>query len=310
MSNDHNIQLCLPGGIGDISWVYSKIKHLKNVTGREVVVYVAGQDKPNRGGDLVQLLPEVKWGGYLNDRNSFNVIIQSIPADWPLTVGGIGLFHKPEILNLAANIHLESGRLISSWIPLLPTDYHYQLKISPEDISKAYQIMNGASCPIAVYLSNRSKEKQVQGGWNLWSSSEWIKFLKKFSEIDHCENATFIFLGAEYDRDKTEEVSAKLSSLGHKVKIVIGENLGVALECLRKSKYFFAYPSGIGILANVVRTPGVMMLPWILKGLEKSYADPEDLAYNRYKAWAQPEMEEMLRWVKNIGIPMSFNLNH
>ena len=305
-----NFQFCVPGGIGDISWVYSKIRHLKQITGHDVILYVAGQDKPNRGGDLVELLPDVKWGGYLTDRNSFNVISQSVPSEWPVTIGnGVGLLLQPgSILNCAANIHLEMGKPLSQWLPFLPTDYHYPLNIAPQHIAAANEIMGDITRPaIAVYLSNRSKEKQIQGGWNLWSTKQWITFLKKFSDLEVCEGLTFVFLGAEYDRDKTTEVAAELRACGHKVKEVIGKPLGVALECLRRSHYFFAFPSGIGILANVLRVPGVMLLPWLISGLEKAYADPVDMGNNRYKVWVNPKPEEVLDWVKNISLPMSWD---
>lgn len=309
LGGDNNVvKLCVPAGIGDISWIYSKIKYLKNIVNREILLYVAGHDKPNRGGDFVELLPEVKFGGYLDDRKSFNVIIQSLPSNWPPTVGGYGLFHKPEILNISANLHLESGQPLKEWLPFLPTDYHYLIAVTEPQIREAEQIMEAATKPcIAVYTSNMDKENKIHGGWNLWSTNQWIGFLKSLSCFPQCRNLTYLFIGAEYDKDKTIAISQVMRDNGTNTLEVIGKPLGVALECLRRCHYLISYPSGIGILSNVLHVPGVMLLPWILKNLETAYADPIDMGYQRYRAWANPKPEEVLEWMKRISIPQSFH---
>jgi len=48
-----------------------------------------------------------------------------------------------------------------------------------------------------------------------------------------------------------------------------------------------------------------MLLPWILKGLENSYANPVNLAYNRYRAWVNPKPDEALDWFKHIAAPIA-----
>ena len=87
------------------------------------------------------------------------------------------------------------------------------------------------------------------------------------------------------------------------LRCLIAQPLGMALHCLARSNYCFSYPSGIGILANVLHTPGLMLLPWLLSGLEKAYADPCDLASQRYRAWANPSPEQAFEWFKNVSMP-------
>lgn len=296
---------CLPAGIGDISWVYTKLKSFREKLGKEIIVSVASASpgEVNRGGDLIKLLPNVHWGGYMDDRNSWQVISQSLPFEWPMTVGGIGLVDKPWVQNLSANIYLESGRPLADWFKPFPMDYHYTLNFTGLDAEAQSSLMSGLPRPIiGVYVSNRAKDQIKSGGWNLWSEQQWIDFLTKVYQF--LGQGSFVFLGAEYDRDKTEIVANEMEHRAPCRKI-IGQELSVALYCMQFIDYGFYYPSGIGILSDVFNKAGLMLLPWILKGLETSYADPVNLAYNRYRAWANPKPDEAFDWFAHVSSPIS-----
>lgn len=305
------VHYCLPGGIGDISWIYTKWCNFSRMTGWKVLWSVAGKDKPLRGGDLVQLLPEVYWGGYLEDRESWQVHSQCLPTKWPDTMGGFGFLVKPYVQNLSANIHLELGNPLSEWMPMLPINYHYSLGIKPDDQRAAESLIASMSKPtIAVYVSNRDKDNQKNCGWALWDVDTWCKFLNDILHTPGCENASFVFLGAEYDRDKTTAVCNQLGiymspATEKRRQLLIGESLGKALWSIAKCNYMFAYPGGLGILANVLRVPSMMMLPWLLKKLETVYADPLDMASGLHKVWADPKPAEVLEWFRKIGGVMS-----
>lgn len=293
---------CLPSGIGDISWVYTKLLHFKEKLGKEIIVSVASQGEMNRGGEFVKMLPNVHWGGYMEDRNSWQVISQCLPADWPMTIGGLGFVDKPWVQNLSANVHLESGRPLADWLKPFPISYHYGLKFTGVDADARSSLMENMPKPImAVYVSNRDKDQQKAGGWSLWSEQQWIDFLTKVYQF--VGKGSFLFLGAEYDRDKTEAV-ANVMEQRAPCRKVVGQKLSTALYCMQSIDYGFYFPSGIGILADVFNKPGLMLLPWILKGLEKSYAEPSNLAYNRYRAWANPKPDEAFDWFSNVSAPI------
>ncbi len=297
-------QFIVPMGIGDVSWVYSKIRHLKSMTGRETILYCPAADAPKRGGDLIELLPDVHWGGYIGDEDSQSVLSQSLPANWPAKMGTWEFLGSKYRRRLAANMHLESGRKLDEWLPCLPTDYHYTIGIPGGCLSEADDVMkHSGPRPIAVYISGRDKDEAIAGGWSLWKEQEWIDFLVDVANTPEASGATFVFIGAEYDRDKTEAVASAIEDAGHGVRRVISRPLGVALECLRRCSYSFCYPSGIGILANVLRVPGVMLLPWSLADLAETYADPCDIAARRYRAWPDPKPDEVLDWCLRSSWP-------
>lgn len=298
---DKAIHLCAPSGIGDISWVYSKIRHLPAMIGKQVLLSVSGRDKPNRGGDFIQLLPDVRWGGYLDDRESWQVISQCWPPDW-MDHWGVGCFHHDFPQNISPNIFLEMGGKLKDWMPKLPTDYHYAIN-TDEYRAEADKLLDMQKAPfICVYVSNRSKETQKTGGWFLWDSTEWVDFLVCILNTEIAKNATLVMLGAEYDTDKTMEVAEGLFKRAAVVPVVVlGKPLGLALEVMRRCHYGFWYPSGLGILGNVLRVSGVMLLPWILKGLEEAYADPVDIGLQKYRAWADPSPADVLDWFLRRG---------
>lgn len=295
----------VPAGIGDISWIYSKIKHLKSLTGGQAVKLRVAGEPPPRGEAMVRLLPEVEFAGMATDIVSWHVASQPLNSEWPAYMG-LGPFnaYADRPINIAANNHLECGRPLHTWMPMLPTDYHYPLAIPPKQMQLAENLLAGLPRPIiCVYVSNRDKDSIKHVGWSLWTPYQWVDFCDAVSRVPACQGCGFVFLGATWDEDKTTDVADELAKRGHPVRKVIGQPLGTALHCLAKSDYSFSYPSGIGIMSNVLRTPGLMLLPWHLKGLETGgYADPLDVALQHYRCWANPSPEEAFKWFRDVSL--------
>jgi hypothetical protein len=71
---------------------------------------------------------------------------------------------------------------------------------------------------------------------------------------------------------------------GVQVINAIGLNIGATFWLLAQLDYFFAFPSGLGILADVVNTPCMM---WYWSNIQNPkfldcYADPENVASWRH----------------------------
>lgn len=290
------IQFCVPPGIGDFSWLYSKIRHLREMTGREVLIY-SPEETPRRVNDLVPLLPDVKWGGFLRDRHGWDTISQCLPFDWPESMG-LGLFCDKPVQNLSANIWLELGRPLAEFMPKLPTDYHYPLDIPAADEERADDLLGERDGPlVAVYVSNREKERHPD--WALWDAKRWTDTCQQVSKL--LPGASFAVLGADYDLDKSEQVIDLLRGRSLNVVPVLGERLGVALSVLKRSSLGFFYPSGLGVLAHVLRKPGAMLLPGFLTGLTESWLDPADVKSGKFKCFPAGTPEEVLAWFAQTG---------
>ena len=63
----------------------------------------------------------------------------------------------------------------------------------------------------------------------------------------------------------------------------IGCHIGTTIEVLRRLDYFLAYPSGLGILCDVVDTPCLMFYwPNFHDAFLNTYADPANVASGRH----------------------------
>lgn len=283
------IGCCIPCGIGDASWVYSKLRHLPEATGYEVWLSMPDAD-PKRGHQLIELLPDVDWAGYETGWRNEDVFQKTLPGDARPEEFRVGEWNALEV-----NTWLEKGNRLADWLPDLTTDYHYPISIPAACREQASELLEGLpEFRIAVYVSNRDKEKYPQ--WSLWSVPEWVIVLRSLAQSVGRE-VGFVFLGAAYDHDKTYAVMDHVIG-GHRSVGVIGYPLATALACLESCDLFLSYPSGIGILANVLRVPGIMLLPAPLLPMEEAYADPTDLANGTYRAWGCPEPLQAVEWLR------------
>src|SRR5215467_796658 len=118
--------VCVPSGIGDVSWAYSKLRNAGKL------VYEVADGWPYRTVPFLELLPGVAKAEY----GPFNY--QDIVA----FEQGTGIGHHPtwenvnngrglERVLLEPNRHLEEGKRLEDWLPDLPTTFHYEINTRP-----------------------------------------------------------------------------------------------------------------------------------------------------------------------------------
>lgn len=283
---------CIPCGIGDASWIYSKLCHLTQLTGREV--YLSMPDaEPQRGHQLVELLPNVKWAGYEPGWRNEDVFKHALPATATLADLKTG-----EWMALEVNRWLEQGNRLEEFWPWLPTEFHYGIPASDEDAQRAAHLMPaGSEVPLGIYVSNRDKERYPD--WALWTADQWVEVVTGMQQQLQ-RAAPVVFFGAPYDRDKTSEVAGLCAAAGVKVRLFLGERLNVTLLLMQCCRAIVSYPSGVGIMANVLEVPALMLLPKCLAGMDGTYADPKDIASGRYQTLVDGTPAEALTWFKEV----------
>jgi ADP-heptose:LPS heptosyltransferase len=252
----------VPSGIGDISWLYAKLSSLPYTF--DLVVALDG---PQRSLPYLELLPRVEHASY-GTHHYKDLLGASLEPRTDM------LALEPGTYKLSFNKFLEDGGKLADFFPSLPTSYHYSFKPELDSLSTPPYYKEGRSQLIGIYPS-----KYQTIGWKFWEVSEWRSLMKMVeTELGECH---FVILGAEFDVRLGDDIARGLPNA---TSLVGKTSIGQAINLIKQMDYFFAYPSGLGILADVVDTPAMMFIPqdtWAI-GLVDSYADPDNIKSGRH----------------------------
>jgi ADP-heptose:LPS heptosyltransferase len=284
------LELSVPPGIGDISWVYSKVADLAKE--REIGFRICS-NPPKRSSDYVDLLPNIKnlgyTGGHFPDIKGRLLTKEENIADLP--DGQYAVF---------LNNMLEQGAKLADIFPSMPTKYHYEMNVPDRcKIAAAEYLSSMDGTPkIGFYASSNAHRSEFQ----FWTPGEWAIFVGTVASM--YPKASLIAIGASYD-DRSYETYGVLKHNGANVTSVLGQtDIGTTLEIIRGLDFFFAFPSGLGILADVIDTP-CQMWYWPGKITERfinSYADPKNVESGRHANLFYCSMSDSLNFFMKNGM--------
>lgn len=260
-------------GIGDISWVYSKLVTLNRPL--DIVYYtipeMANQPLGSRCVPLLQMLPGVR--SYRISTLQTRMLRAHNPVD------------RDEIdacdeIYCAANTHLEIGRRIEEFLPGVDTNHHYPLNIPEEDRRYARHLTKNIPDYCLLYISSIGGNAH----WGGWGADQWAALIYQYRML--IDNKPVLLIGAEWDHDL-----AKLLHLPNMINLVGQTTLGTTLELIKLSRHFIAFPSGLAIMACQLKHPVLMFYPRSLRCLHYSWPPPAMIADHSYIAtqWGNPE---------------------
>lgn len=267
----------VPPGIGDFSAMYQKLCGID----REIIIRPSA-DAPERIGPFLDILPRIKNGGYSGHGAGVSVY-DTLPP-------GTDLASLPDgVYLLAINSWLENGGKVSDWVPG-PTDYHYEVLSSLEYLRPLGHVL--AKIPgrplIGVYCSAYGNSRH----WGFWGREEWREFLTLVHD-SLPEDSEYIFIGAEYDVQIADYLVTWMQAAGWHACDTLGMfHISATIELISRLDYFFSFPSGLGFLADVVRTPNLMWLPKHLERMCGTFCDPEQYETNQslHRIFSTPEI--------------------
>lgn len=277
------LKLIAPAGIGDISWVYSKLTKLNRPIGLGYADW-----PPRRSQPLVRLLPHVEdigyepWPDYPKRSISWDTDLRELPdGEYKIQV----------------NQGLETGNRIETMFPHQQTDYHYQIDIPEQAETEANAIVNSiqGTHRIGLYASAYYNEQY-------WSLDSWYEFISKVRE--EYPGAAFYIVGTTWD-NLTYALFKKMEQEGWNVAGCCGaQDLSVTLALMKQLDYFFAYPSGLGILADVLNIPSLMWY-WATQGHKflNTYADPKNIESGKTINILSGTVEESFNVFMEKGAP-------
>jgi hypothetical protein len=284
------LTLCLPSGIGDVSWVLSKIVNVKD----DYTFHIQVADGwPYRTIPFLKLFPwieSVEYGDFAyGDILAFSTCHDL--STWKnISECGFG-----RIL-ISPNLHLEQGKRLEEWLPDIPTDFHYHIPTSKEDYESALAILMGWHKIYNVYGISAASYRGSEA-WSTWGFKEWSDFIKLWQSVE--PEARFILMGGFWD----DLTFALYESFGSNCINAVGKTfIGAAVEIHRKLKGYVGFSSGLGIIRTVLGLKTFMLWPDHQVELSTSWAPPEMLSSGTYMAslWRSPEevMNRFKQWLK------------
>lgn len=284
------LEIHVPTGIGDFSWIYSKLVNC----GRSLAVTIP-DSRPLRTKPFCDLLPGIASCNYVHRKFPDPKLETMHAADF-----GISTFPLvDEPINIWANKHVEHGHRIEEWLTdELPVSHHYPINTQSGQ-ARCHELLGKWAGPLVmIYTSDKQKDRI--SGWRLWTVEDWLEVAVTLHVLTQCQ---FVVIGADYDRDKTTAVWAGIHKAKIPARLMLNEPLAAVLEAMRRCCYVLAFPSGIGIIADVLDVPCMMMMPRSLPAnMAGAWGDPANLATERYKVWRDPKPAEFLEWFSACGV--------
>lgn len=262
----------VPSGIGDISWVISK---LINSSEWNDIKFEVADGWPYRADQYLSLLGKDAVYGDFSYQDI--VVFQNV---WEQKLGrslrwdDIVASGASRFL-LQPNHHLEKGLPLKDFLPDLETSYHYDLKLpeASQWVSWAETLMETED-----WIGISAASYRGHKAWKTWGLKEWSELCK----ILIAQGFKLCFLGGSWD-DLTMSLAQSIRP-NVCINAVGKTSFGEACALHRFCKFYIGFSSGLGIIRTVMRLPTIMLWPEHQKLLSTSWADPEDIESRLYIA--------------------------
>lgn len=277
----------VPSGIGDVSWMYSKLKHVS----KKLEIEVA-DGWPYRTVPYLELLPNVYRASYGDFQYPQIVAAEVCNGINGKTIWRDLASQEHGRLLLEANRHLEAGKRLEEWLPDLPCDFHYQMLTTAEDTERAHKIIDGLKHPLIGISAASYRGSEA---WKTWGFNEWKPFLQWLTTET---GGDILLMGGFWD-----DLTSVLAEEGYR-DAVGRTSIGVAVEVLKLLDGYLGFSSGLGVLMTVLDRPTFMLWPDHQVELSTSWAPPDMLATGTYTTslWREPTLVQrsVKRWLRYV----------
>lgn len=266
------LTLAVPSGIGDISWLVSRIWSVRD----DISEIEVADGYPRRSHQYLDLLP---WA-HSYQPHDYSLIV-TMEQEWGL-FGDAASWHKAKLLGHARvfiepNQHLEAGKPLATWLSDIPADetyYHYPLTTSDEHVTKASKqfasLPHGKPTVGISCASYRGAE-----AWHTWDRTTWIDCIRRIV----AEGWHPVFVGGHWD-DLTMDVAEQFEN--EATNLCAKNHFGVTVELLKRLDGYVGYSSGLNVIRTVLNKPAMALWP-DFEGFSQ-----EALS----RSWAPPHMQE------------------
>jgi hypothetical protein len=276
------LEICVAPGIGDFAWVYAKLVTL----GLPIKILMAPD---GRLVELGSMLPPVT--GVVTGPARFPEIRdKSVDPN----ISKANFLNLPNPIMIEANSHIESGTRLEKWLPEIELAYHYEIRLKPEHINQAHSL-NIPKPYISIFGASDAGVAAYRA-FGAWDAEDWGRFM------DDCRIRmgipNFAVVGAQWDKSLADRITEVSKRYGVDCRNFAGQfHLGTSLQIIKESCYFVGFPSGLSVLAAVLRCKATMFYPGFLYRMIGQWADPETIASNEFHESVYVEPRELTNWI-------------
>lgn len=244
------VKVC--SGIGDIHWVLQKLYGWK---GNKKIFLKIADSAPQRALPFIDMLSWINGAEYSREFKTRDVLSAALVKNLP---------EDGEVF-LQANTWLESGKNLVDWMPGLHTPYWYPIEIKNRYHRQAEELCRNN--PIGIFPSS------IQGNLNYemigggWSVGKWLELCQELEK-----DGPIVIMGADWDRGMIEYLADNTNN----AIVLQSEPLGLVLACIQRLKYFYSFPSGLGIVSEMLGTPTTMFMSSHLEKMIGTWGDPNN----------------------------------
>lgn len=265
-------------GIGDISWIYSKLVGL----GRPIDLTIMNDPLYVRAISYVKTLPGVCSVKYEELPDSDSMIKNA----WN---GNYEELKQKESANerivMVANNWINAGERLEGYYPDLPTDFHYEMQTTQEHKEIAKILLPHSVGYMGIITGSVGGNK----AWDGWTPDDWVAFVKKVKS--EFPGVVFVLIGAPYDIDYHDLLIPKLDGIEYIDLVGKTPDMGVTIEVLKRLDYHVGFCNGLGMLSNVLNKGTCLFYPDSLEKARYSWPCPKSIETKDYQAflWDRPE---------------------
>ncbi len=282
MTMTRTIKVC--AGIGDNIWLIQKL-----LSSNESFKFKLAGDTPRRGKQIFDLTPDLVADAQYDD--SFTSLepikegVQNSKDRWYDV-------YEDDIY-LSANTHLENSYRLEWFMPDLDTMFRVPWK-TEKWREEAEEFLPNGRPYVGLYGSAYSTARH----WEFWGIAQWANLAASVRQVG---DPIFVVIGASFDIDLARDLGTHLANHSIKQMSLIGKPLGLIIEVMKRLSYFFAFPSGLGILSTSVRCPTMMFYPPHLEPMINAWAEPEAIMSGLYTGVPFIPPEEALKKALSKG---------
>jgi hypothetical protein len=276
-------KIVVPAGIGDVSWIWSKLATIEDA---KFEIFVPDA-YPQRTQAYCNLLMNCK--GLLGKHIYRDILTWGANKNRPTWEGTVANHDEGDFIYLQCNEWLGEGRKLNDWLPDLKTDFHYKFNFDVNDGTIMGQPIQPGNCFEGPTMAISMASMRGIRAWNAWLPETWAEFIKYVSK--EYPDITFIFLGGDWDIDTVLETLGNLPNNIKYLDLVGMTSIADAIKILQRADYFIGFSSGLSVIRNVLNKPGCTMWPKHQAELMYSWPDPATVDSRDYLGfiWDNPE---------------------